>query len=60
LAEQAGFAVHPRRWVIERMLAILGRNRRLSRDFEAAIAPATALYYAASAMPLVRRLARYA
>lgn len=59
-ADQVGFAVHPRRWVVERMFAILGRNRRLSRDYEATIASATALYYAASVMKLSRRLARYA
>lgn len=60
LADQVGLVVHPRRWVIERMFAILGRNRRLSRDHEATIASATALYYAASAMQLVRRIARSA
>jgi transposase len=59
IADQAGFVVHPRRWVIERMFAILGRNRRLSRDYEATIASATALYYAASVINLSRRLTRY-
>ena len=48
-ADQQGFAVHPRRWVVERTFAWLGRNRRLARDFEATIA---------SAMLLIRRLAR--
>jgi transposase len=29
-----GFAVLPRRWVVERTFSWLGRNQRLARDFE--------------------------
>jgi putative transposase len=29
---QIGFAVHPRRWVVERFFAWLGRNRRLAKS----------------------------
>ncbi len=58
--DQVGFAVHPRRWVVERCFAWLGRNRRLAKDFEATIASATAFLYAASTTLLVRRLARSA
>jgi transposase len=57
-ADQIGFAVHPRRWVIERLFAWLGRNRRLAKDFEATIASARAFLYAASVMLLIRRIAR--
>ena len=57
---QVGFEVHPRRWVVERCFAWLNRNRRLAKDFEASIASATAFLYAASAMMLIRRLARSA
>ena len=57
-AGQRGFAVQPRRWVIERTFAWLGRNRRLARDFEATIVSATAFLYAASVMLLTRRLGR--
>jgi transposase len=56
--DQVGFAVHPRRWVVERFFAWLGRNRRLAKDFEATIASATAFLYAASVLLLTRRLAR--
>jgi transposase len=56
--DQVGFAVHPRRWVVERFFAWLGRNRRLARDFQATIASATAFLYAASVLLLIRRLAR--
>ena len=33
--DQVGFAVNPRRWVVERFFAWIGRNRRLAKDFEA-------------------------
>jgi putative transposase len=56
--DQSGFAVNPRRWVVERFFAWIGRNRRLARDFEATIASASAFVYAASVMLLVRRIAR--
>ena len=55
-----GFQLLPRRWVVERTFAWLGRNRRLAKDFEATIGSATAFLYAAAAMVLVRRIARSA
>ena len=58
--DQIGFAVQPRRWVVERFFAWIGRNRRLAKDFEATIDSARAFLYAASVMLLVRRLARAA
>ncbi|HEY0185052.1 MAG TPA: IS5/IS1182 family transposase, partial [Rhodopila sp.] len=36
----------------------LNRNRRLAKDFERSLASATAFLYAASAMFLIRRIAR--
>src|ERR671928_526255 len=56
--DQVGFAVHPRRWVVERFFAWLGRNRRLWKDPEATLASARAFLYAASVMLLIRRLGR--
>jgi len=56
--DQIGFAVQPRRWVVERFFAWINRNRRLAKDFEATIDSARAFLYAASVMLLVRRMAR--
>ena len=56
--EQVGFAVQPRRWVVERFFAWIGRNRRLAKDFEATLESARAFLYAASIMLLTRRLAQ--
>jgi putative transposase len=55
---ERGFAVLPRRWVVERTLAWLNRNRRLAKDFEASLASAKAWLYLGSIQLLIRRLAR--
>lgn len=52
------FKPEPRRWVVERTFAWLGRNRRLAKDFEATIASAEAWLMVASVQLLTRRLAR--
>ncbi len=58
--DQVGSAVHPRRWVVERFFAWIGRCRRLAKDFEGTTKSARALLYAASVLLLTRRLARAA
>ena len=58
LPDQVGFAVLPRRWVVERFFAWINRNRRLAKDFEGTVASAAAFLYVASVMLLLRRLAR--
>ncbi|MDN3627998.1 IS5 family transposase [Methylobacterium isbiliense] len=55
---QKGFAVQPRRWVIERTFGWIARCRRLARDHEATASSALAFFVLAAAMILVRRLAR--
>ena len=53
-----GFVLLPRRWVVERTLAWLNRNRRLAKDFEATTESALAWLMIASVKLLSRRLAR--
>jgi len=54
-----GFVLLPRRWVVERTLAWLNRNRRLAKDFESTIESSTAWLFLASVQLLTRKLARY-
>jgi putative transposase len=51
-----GFAVLPRRWVVERTFGWLGRYRRLSRDFEHQVSSSEAMVYAASIRRMLRLL----
>ncbi len=55
-----GFHVLKRRWVVERTFAWIGRNRRMSRDYERLIETAEMLLYAAMARVTLRRLAETA
>jgi transposase len=57
MADTVGFVVLPRRWVVERTLAWLNRNRRLAKDFEASIESAKAWVYVASMQLILRRIA---
>jgi putative transposase len=53
-----GFVVLPKRWIVERTFAWLGRYRRLSKDFEALPETSEALIAVAMIHLMVRRLAR--
>src|ERR1041385_5610011 len=53
-----GFEPLPRRWVVERTIAWLNRNRRLAKDFESTIESAQAWLFIASVKLLSRRIAR--
>jgi len=53
-----GFELLPRRWVVERTFAWLGRCRRLAKDFEATIESAVAWIFVAHIRRLTRRLVR--
>jgi putative transposase len=54
-----GFEVLPRRWVVERTFAWLGRCRRLAKDWEASTESSTAWAFISSIRLMTRRLARY-
>ena len=54
-----GFELLPRRWVVERTFAWLGRCRRLAKDWERSIASSTAWALIASIRMLTRRTARH-
>ncbi|ACE99624.1 transposase [Rhodopseudomonas sp. AAP120] len=53
-----GFQLLPRRWVVERSFAWLGRCRRLAKDFEASAATECAWLHVAHLRLLLRRLAK--
>ncbi|WP_260676017.1 IS5 family transposase [[Scytonema hofmanni] UTEX B 1581] len=53
-----GFKVLPRRWVVERTFAWLGRYRRLSKDYEYLPQTSETMIYAAMTHLMLRRLAR--
>lgn len=53
------FTVLPRRWVVERTFAWLGRHRRMSKDYEYLTATSEALIYAAMSRLMLRRLTQH-
>ena len=53
---QKGFAVQPRRWVVERTFAWLGKYRRLSKDYERDTTSSEGLIYLASIRTMLKRL----
>jgi putative transposase len=52
---QVGFAVQPRRWVVERTFAWLGKFRRLSKDYERDTLSSEGFIYLASIRTLLKR-----
>ncbi len=55
-AEVKGFAVLPRRWVVERTFGWLGRYRRLSKDYEELPESSEAMILIAMIALMTRRL----
>lgn len=54
--DHQGFVVVPRRWVVERSFAWLGRYRRLSKDYERCTQSSEGMIYAASLHTMLRRI----
>jgi putative transposase len=54
--EQTGFAVLPRRWVVERTFGWFNLNRRLSKDYEGLTDNSEAMIYIAMTRLMLRRL----
>lgn len=54
---QRTFVVLPKRWIVERTFAWLGRYRRLSKDYEQTTRSSEAWIYLAMIHLMVRRLA---
>jgi len=53
------FVVLPRRWVVERSFAWLGRSRRLSKDYEALCETSQAFVFIAMIHLMAKRLAKH-
>ena len=54
----SGFELLPRRWVVERTFACLGRCLRVAKDFEATVTSTTAWLFLAQIRLLTRKIAR--
>ena len=52
------FKILPRRWIVERTFAWLGRSRRLSKDYELSVESSEAFIFLAMLRIMLRRLAK--
>ena len=55
--QESGFVVLPKRWIVERTFAWLGRSRRLSKDYEALCESSEAWIFIAMINLMTKRLA---
>ncbi|HYX35271.1 MAG TPA: transposase, partial [Oligoflexus sp.] len=54
--DEKGFKVLPMRWIVERTFGWLGRNRRLSKDYERLPSSSEAFVYIGMIRLMLRRL----
>jgi len=54
--KELGFLVQPRRWVVERTFAWLGRFRRLSKDYEYYSSTSEATIYLSMSRLMAKRI----
>jgi len=52
------FEVIPKRWIVERTISWIGRNRRMSKDYERKVQTSETLIELAMIRLILRRLAR--
>jgi putative transposase len=57
-AEQRGFQVHPKRWIVERTFACFGNDRRLRKDYERTVTSSEGRIRFAAIRLMVRKLAK--
>lgn len=57
-AEQRGFQVQPKRWIVERFFAWLNNYRRLSKDYERTVASSEGMIYLVSIHIMARKLVK--
>jgi len=53
-----GLQVRPRRWIVERTIAWIDQNRRISKDYERLPESGEAFIYVAMSRLMLKRLAR--
>ena len=57
-ADSEGFVVLPHRWIVERALGWLRRNRRLSKDYERLVQTSETFIEVGMTRLILRRLAK--
>lgn len=55
---EAGFKLLPKRWIVERTFAWLGRSRRLAKEYEGNIDVSQSFLYLAMSQLMYRRIAK--
>lgn len=56
LGDAVGFVVLPKRWIVERTFAWLGKYRRLSKDYEQDVESSESMIYLAMINLMIHRL----